>query len=262
MAGPFTLIGLHGHTPPLLGIWEPAPMSSFSFSSLDSSENKGEDIQEVIWSVTAPENPAQAEKMIQDQSASLKAVSHSISQCRENLQNLPPHWLEPVSFALNPEDEESTIPEAVLQFNLAHIKSNGPAFELSSPQSDTQQTTITRFMNFTKQTFQLLRPTLHVQTHVKDTLAAFTEVQLDGDLSTVWLARYQETHSSVHRQNLSFTLESRLALFQFLTHVTTGAAVLSARFAFPGGALMALPAVWQYISDVIDQSKNVISKMR
>jgi hypothetical protein len=171
MAGPFTLIGLQEQTPPLLGIWEPAPLSSFSFSSMDNSENTGKDIQEVIWSVTASENPAQAEKMIQDQSSSLKMISHEISQRIQNIHNLSPHWPDPVSFAFNQEEEKPS-PEAVLQFNLAHLKSNGPAFEMSSPQSDTQQNTVTRFMNFTKQAFQLLRPTLRVQTSVEDTLTA------------------------------------------------------------------------------------------
>jgi len=66
----------------------------------------------------------------------------------------------------------------------------------------------------------------------------------------------------LHRQILSLTLESRLALLQLLAQTSAGAVALAAKFSLPGGTVLALPATWRYIQDVMQQAQKIADLQR
>lgn len=248
----YTIIGLDQGLPPILGIWEPASLSFPSFSTLKASERPIYDTNEVVWSVTLPENPALAKETTQSRINALNVVRQAVSKSGETLQKLPAHLVESSSFT--PEYADTTNPEARLGFNLAQMTGLTEETGLSYSLPDALEQTAANYKVFIQQTLQLLKPTLRVETRVEGTLMAFTQAELDGNLKTVWLNEVTSMHTCLHLQNISFAMESRLALFQFLAQVVSGAAVIAARFSLPGGAIMALPSVWRYMQDVIKEA--------
>ena len=203
--------------------------------------------------MTLPENPALAKETAQSRISALNVVRQAVSKSGETLQKLPAHLVES-SFTV--EQTDKTSPEARLEFNLAQIAGLNEGNGLGYSLSDALEQTTANYKAFIQQTFKLLKPTLRVETRIEGALMAFTQVELDGDLKTVWLSPITSTHTRLHRQSLSFAMESRLALFQFLAQIVSGAAVIAARLSLPGGAIMALPSVWQYLQGLITETNK------
>jgi len=257
----FTVQGLVGGQADLLGIWQPVSSPGLAFSAPTATEAKLETDDEAIWSVSLPANPTLASKAVQHRVKTLAVAQHAISQAGQALQKLPAHWLEETSFALE-QTADSATPEATLRRNLAQLQGGGEgvSFGLGLPTDWSQ--TVAEYQAFMQQLFRLLRPTLHVETRVEGALLAHTLVELSGDFETAWTSQGALTHIQLHCHILSLTLESRLALLQLLAQTSAGAVVLAARLNPPVGAILALPAAWRYVQDVMQQAQKVADLQR
>jgi hypothetical protein len=257
----FTIQGLAGGQADLLGIWQPVSSPGLTFSAPIATGAEREADDEAIWSVSLPANPTLASKAVQHQVETLEVTQQAISRAGQTLQQLPAHWLEETSFALESTADSAT-PEATLRRNLAHLQGGEAevSFGLGLPTDWSQ--TVAEYKAFMQQVLRLLRPTLHVETRVEGALLAHTLVELSGDFETAWSSQGALTHIQLHRQILSLTLESRLALLQLLAQTSAGAVVLAARLNPPVGAILALPAVWRYVQDVVQQAQKVADLQR
>ena len=258
MTGHFTVQGLTEGQADLLGIWKPVSPPGLAFSAAIATEAELEADDEVVWSVSLPANPTLASKSVQHQVETLVVTQQAISQAGQALQRLPLHWLEQTSFALEPAAD----PETTLRRNLAQLQSGEAkvSFGLGLPTGWSQ--TVAEYQAFMQQMFRLLKPTLRVETQVEEALLAYTLVKLSGDSETAWGSQGPSTHIQLHRQILSLTLESRLALLQLLAQTSAGAVALAAKFSLPGGTVLALPATWRYIQDVMQQAQKVADLQR
>jgi hypothetical protein len=54
----------------------------------------------------------------------------------------------------------------------------------------------------------------------------------------------------LHQRTLNLTLETRALMLRSLILVASGAGKLSVLMTTPGGALLALPAVWKFVNQV------------
>jgi hypothetical protein len=113
-----------------------------------------------------------------------------------------------------------------------------------------------------EQVFQLLSPTLLAETRIEEKLQAVTMVSLTGNIKTTWHGEASLVHRQLHQETLSLSLESRIAMLQLVGQISTGAAALAVKFNIPGGQVMALPAAWAYLQDVMAQSKATLTKTR
>jgi hypothetical protein len=254
----FTVQGLAGGQADLLGIWKPVSPPGLAFSAPMAAETELEADDEAVWSVSLSANPSLASKSVQHQVETLAVTQQAISQAGQALQKLPPHWLQETSFALEPAAD----PETILRRNLAQLQSEEAevSFGLGLPTDWSQ--TLAEYQAFVQQVFHLLKPTLRVETRVEGALLAYTLVELDGDSETAWSSQGLSTHNRLHGQILSLTLESRLALLQLLAQTSAGAVALAAKFSLPGGTVLALPATWRYIQDVMQQAQKVADFQR
>jgi hypothetical protein len=261
VAAQFTIQGLAGGQADLLGIWQPVSSPGLTFSAPIAAEAELEADDEAIWSVSLPAQPTLASKAVQHQVETLELTQQAISQAGQTLQQLPAHWLEETSFALEPT-ADSAAPEATLRRNLARLQGGEAevSFGLGLPTDWSQ--TVAEYKAFMRQVLSLLRPTLRVETRVEGTLLAHTLVRLSGDAATAWSSQGASTHIQLHHQILSLTLESRLALLQLLAQTSAGAAALVAKFSLPGGTVLALPAAWRYIQGVMQQARKVADLQR
>jgi len=62
---------------------------------------------------------------------------------------------------------------------------------------------------------------------------------------------------TLHYHSVHLALASRLAMLHMISIVGTGAIGVAAKFAIPGGQLLALPAAWKFVQDVLKEWKNL-----
>lgn len=274
MTSQFVIHGLEAGAD-ALGLWQ-VVASPVSFASAPIPMNAAgggfSDPPPIVWSVSLPANVADAQRSIQQQRHILQTTQMAITESGYFLENLSPS-LEMVSFGAagiaNMPD-----PEARLVESLAHLQGDEAAVSFGSgflPKlpglPDGWQATVADYQAFVQQTLQLVRPTLRVETKIENVLLAYTQARLTGDFDTVWVEaenpnsqlKQSGSNQQTHQQILSLTIQSRLALLRLLAQTSVGAAALAAKFAVPGGAIVALPAAWRYIQDVVKQAQQLVA---
>ena len=106
---------------------------------------------------------------------------------------------------------------------------------------------------------QVNREVLHfawVETATSDKTLARTTIDWSGDAVTVWDAAISEAQIELHRRTLRFATHSRALKMQMVMTIAGGAGKLSALMATPGGAVLALPVVYKYVRQIMDQVKQ------
>ncbi|GEM_PF-1739054 len=254
MAAQFTIQGLETTENDLLGIWRPDSSSALSFS-IPSLPQRVKEENVIVWSISLPSNLDQAHQIVQQKAMSLAESQISIEQAGQKLAGLSAQ--EEVSFAVGEaQTAESTLRRniAILQESQAQVSFGllDGVLELPTDLASSWN----EFQKFSQQMFQLLSPTLRLETKIEEALLAYTFVLLDGDIKTTLHHQATALQVQLHHQNLLLTLQSRLALMQLLGQVSAGAAVLAAKFGLQGP--LALPAAWRYIQDIIQQAKKGI----
>lgn len=102
---------------------------------------------------------------------------------------------------------------------------------------------------------RLLAGQVLVETSIAGEVASRSVVELDGDLVTVWRGTPEATLVSLHRRSLANALASRQTALRTLVTLLRGAALVAtvpAILGTPAGFLLVVPAVWRFISGVID----------
>ncbi len=99
---------------------------------------------------------------------------------------------------------------------------------------------------------QLVAGDAWVETRVEGLLLGRTAVGWTGDAETVWAIRGDPALGELHGRTVGLVLASRAATLRALALAARGAVTLSVLLA-PGGALLALPAAWRFVTDVVHQ---------
>jgi len=90
-----------------------------------------------------------------------------------------------------------------------------------------------------------------VETKLAGRLLARTIVGWTGDTETIWGIDTPPSDQLLHQRSLKLALASRITMLRLFIVVTQGAAKLSALIATPGGALLAMPAAWKFITNLL-----------
>ncbi len=228
--------------------------------------------EEVVLSFSLSVRPDRALQAIQRQSELIDLTQHKVSEVGQWLDNLPEEWLGQVAYTTGPpailqnylialKRENANLEAAAAREGIDSEVSFGGVFGLRWPKIDLRipqgwQQTVADYQVFTQQSLDMLRPTLRIETNIDEALLARTLVGLTGDFETTWFSQKAPTHREIHRQTLSLSLKSRMALLQLMGQTSAGAATLAAKFTLPGGAVLALPAIWRYLQDVMQQTRT------
>jgi hypothetical protein len=109
---------------------------------------------------------------------------------------------------------------------------------------------------------QIDRDVLHlawVETTIAGQLLARTSVDWSGDAQTVWRDGASNEQLVLHQRNLRFVTQTRGMRFRLFITVTSGAARVATLMVTPGGAVLALPAIYQYVIKILAQAKELQS---
>jgi hypothetical protein len=110
---------------------------------------------------------------------------------------------------------------------------------------------------------KLLQQVLHfawVETRLEGRLLARSLVSWGGDVDTVWGAERLPGDPALHRRSLALAIISRGALLRLIMIVSTGALKISLLLATPGGAILALPAAWNFVHRILSELESYQSQ--
>lgn len=98
-----------------------------------------------------------------------------------------------------------------------------------------------------------------VETIIASVLIARTEVAWSCDSTTIWKDFTSAEQMSLHQQSLEIVSQTRILKLRLLLTVSSGAAKMAVLMAAPGGAVLALPAVYDYVTKILQQVKQLQS---
>jgi hypothetical protein len=118
------------------------------------------------------------------------------------------------------------------------------------------QDAVQRVREFAERVAQAAAPRAMVETRATGRLLCRTSIDWGGDAATLWRPATTPQQAAQHWRTLDLALAARVTLlnaFSLLVRGATLLARLSATLANPGGALLAIPAVWRFIHRIQDE---------
>ncbi len=91
-----------------------------------------------------------------------------------------------------------------------------------------------------------------VETELSGLMVARTVIDWTGDGRTEWRSDVTSSQEEIHERDLERALSQRQTLIQVVTLTAQSAARLSVTLTIPGGGLLAIPQVWQYVKRMIE----------
>lgn len=107
---------------------------------------------------------------------------------------------------------------------------------------------------------QVSREALHfawVETNLEGSALARTAVGWTGDSRTVFVDGVEGPQAVLHERSLRIAIQTRGLRMRLFITIASGAAKVSALIASPAGAVLALPAVYQYVMQIVEQVKEL-----
>jgi hypothetical protein len=229
-----------------LGVWTIAPkVAGVSFDASASAAPAGP-----TWRVRLPESLGAAQSILQTQSLTIQRGEAALAQAEDRLARLG-HAGEGVSFAA------PAGPEAELLRALSALQ---PSVSFGLPGKEAigeQLENLAQWRSFLEQVRDMVTHYARVETEVAGILVGQTAVGWTGDFESIWMPGVALASMQLHHQSVHLALVSRLAFVRMVTIVATGAAGLALTLSVPGGQLMALPAVWKFVRDVLAEITNL-----
>jgi len=234
----------------LFGVWTVAPeVAGVSFDA-----NAPAAPADPTWRVQLPESVEAAQAILQTQRDAIQRGESALVQAEQRLARLG-HAGESVSFAA------PAGPEAEL---LRALNALQPSVSFGLPGKEAigaQLENLAQWRSFLEQVRNMVTHYARVETEVAGILVGQTAVGWTGDFESIWMPGVALASMRLHHQSIHLALASRLAFIRMVTIVATGAAGLALALSLPGGQLMALPAVWKFVRDVLKEVSNIKSQV-
>ena len=211
-----------------------------------------------VWRVNLPGDAGVAEQAFCQAERRLDAARQALESAPDRIDEFirrSGHGEGQVSFAVL----EAGTPEAGLSALLDEyrLKGAGPvSFGIQEKAGGALEEAKARFDAFMQ---SIDREVLHfawVETRVEDELLARTTVDWGGDSQTLYSAEITPAQIGQHSQTLHLVSTSRSLKLRVVTTVATGAVKLTALLASGGGAVLALPMAYQYVTQILVQVKE------
>jgi len=247
----------------VLGLWATAPQAApVSFGLEAESATPAAE----IYRTRLPASPDEAQKVIESSESVFLSVNAALDNVPARLDDLVERanhqkQVSGVNFAVGSLEQERG-PEGELLDLLAEADRGGTG-ELNFGIGDlTSQAWEAARAQFDALIAQIDRDVLHfawVETLVSDQLVAHTTVAWSGDMQTVWSAGVNAEQSKLHEGTLSIVTRTRHLRLRLFVTVASGSVKVAGLMAAPGGAVLALPAVYQYVTKIVAQARELQS---
>jgi hypothetical protein len=98
---------------------------------------------------------------------------------------------------------------------------------------------------------RLIQHFARIETTSRGMSVALTAVDWTGDYETAWLDGASALDMTLHLEAVRLALASRHALLHLISIVTSGALSLATKASVPGGQILLIPAVYNYVRDIM-----------
>lgn len=209
-----------------------------------------------VWRVALPQDPAAAARRLRLIAATVDAAEQAQGAALDRIG-----WFVTRSLAADVPAYDVggglAGPERELAFaiGLTDMPTGVASFGIGDAIADRWHGAVEVFQEGIARITRLLSGQIRVETLVDGILAGRSVVSLAGDMSTAWRGTPSAAVAELHRASLDGALRSRAAILRTLATAARGAAMLvtvPALLANPAGALLAIPAAWRFVSQVMD----------
>ncbi len=230
-------------------------------------------VTETVYRVNLPAQPAEAHAEFDHNQAVFERVGAELDNLPARLENFALRSAQSsaskagASFAV-PSQENGGNPDDDLfallmdaDREVSRSQAGQVSFGAGEVLSETWQDAKGRFEALLT---QIDHDALHlawVETSIAGQLIARTIVDWSGDAQTAWLggSASDVEQTALHQRALASVTQTRLMRLRLFVTVAGGAARVAGLMAAPGGALLALPAVYQYVIKILAQARELPS---
>jgi hypothetical protein len=242
-----------------LGLWSAPPAAvSFDIGGAAAAD------EAPVWRANLPADAAAAAETMRRAEAQLAASAQALEGIPNRLDDFVarsrPRGEGAVSFDTAAFAVEQGTPEAGLLgvMDSVHAAETGQpvSFGVGEMAGEAWAQAKVQFQGFMD---QVNREVLHfawVETAVAGELVARTSVDWGGDADTVYSADITPDQLALHGRTLSLAAASRNLKLRMFTTITTGAAKIAILLATPAGAVMALPAAYKYVNQILGEARQ------
>jgi hypothetical protein len=232
-----------------LGIWQIAPSTTKSAPPFAAQAAPVDEQEGLRWHVELPGADREARAELTER---LAAVSHRQTQLdrierRLSQLTVSRHTPSPAAYAAFPE------PEAALMEAVAALRAGPQAFVEGDRGPAAYRRGLDKAERLLLQFRRLVQYYARVETVVGARWVALTVVDWSGDYQTTWQSDVTASDMALHLDTVRLAMASRHALLRLVSVVTSGALALAAKAAVPGGQILLLPAVYDYVRDVLEE---------
>ncbi len=239
--------------PGILAAWETGPAGKQAGLSFGLDE-AAEDLP--VWRTSLPADPAAADAMLDRAERQLEATQAALEAVSRRVEALAAGSAAgAASFGVErlPDAEAELLdlltPAAAgqtgLSFGLTDISLGGfqQAQEFFASSLQRLSGAITRLAL--------------VETSAGGALVGRTVIDWSGDLETAWQPPLLPERQRQHERSLQNALTARTLLMRMLFTSAQSAAKIAAALAVPGGPIMALPAVWKFMTRIMHDMEQL-----
>jgi hypothetical protein len=236
--------------PALLGLWEATPGqpdAELSFAP-GTAPPAGP-----VWRVDLPAEPGQAVASLNQAERRVRLADRALSSAQDRLVAFAASADAGASFAVTTGAGTDTAEQelaALLQREPADESSFVPGFNTIRRRWEDVADWFSSIIDSVLTSVVRLAT---VETAIESVSIARSNFGWTGDCATVCRRGFEAKHVHLHRRTVAIVLASRLALIRTLILALRAAGIVAVALGSPTGALLALPAVWKFITRVQDE---------
>jgi hypothetical protein len=246
----FVLEGSRSFDANLFGAYSARQGSAEAPVSFDLGSVSDPDV--AVFVSDLPADPQQANFEIELAEAGLQANLASLGEAQARLDQLIFSQTGGTSFSA--PGYPSGSPESQLFVLLMASEPEGgwdsTSYEAGEAISSQWEEAAAEFREFVQKLDQMVGHFAWVETQVGGKLVVRSSVSWTGNLETAWNIPPTPEFSSLHKRTLKLALASRAGMLRTFGIVSAGAFKLTALVTSPAGAILALPAAWNFIRQV------------
>jgi hypothetical protein len=206
-----------------------------------------------VWHIDLPGDCRTAAVSLASGEAHVRASQHALALAEERLKAFVAVRTATPAFAVSATTASFAPPEAELVVWLQDMQDGAVSFGPGEWLRRGWEESTEQLQAFFNRLLQSLAHYAAVETAVQGQLLGRTTVSWTGDMDTVWQAVLDPTSAVLHQRALALALASRDTWMRMMIVVLRGAITLSVLLTTPGGAVLALPAAWKFVHQVLSE---------